>query len=94
MRGGARLAVGLVERIGEETGRLRHTPAGGEAREWTGAIPDHESALKAVAAELAKDGLGLDSPELAAIGHRVVHGAGASPSRPWSTTPCSPRSSG
>ncbi|MEU6285883.1 acetate kinase [Streptomyces sp. NPDC046988] len=74
MRGGDRLAVGLVERIGEETSRLKHTPAGGESREWGGSIPDHESALKAVAAELAKDGLGLDSPELAAIGHRVVHG--------------------
>ncbi|WP_411090638.1 acetate kinase [Streptomyces sp. 049-1] len=74
MRGGDRLAVGLVERIGEETSRLKHTPAGGESREWSGSIPDHESALKAVAAELAKDGLGLDSPELAAIGHRVVHG--------------------
>ncbi|MZE71208.1 acetate kinase [Streptomyces sp. SID5789] len=74
MRGGERLAVGLVERIGEETSRLKHTPAGGESREWSGSIPDHESALKAVAAELAKDGLGLDSPELAAIGHRVVHG--------------------
>ncbi|MEU6450572.1 acetate kinase [Streptomyces sp. NPDC046979] len=74
MRGGDRLAVGLVERIGEETSRLKHRPAGGESREWSGSIPDHESALKAVAAELAKDGLGLDSPELAAIGHRVVHG--------------------
>lgn len=39
-----------------------------------GPIADHEAALKAVAEELAKDGLGLDSPELAAIGHRVVHG--------------------
>ena len=74
MRGSERLAVGLVERIGEETARLKHTPAGGESREWSGSVPDHESALKAVAAELAKDGLGLDSPELAAIGHRVVHG--------------------
>ncbi|QHC25392.1 acetate kinase [Streptomyces sp. GS7] len=71
---GARLATGLVERIGEETSRLVHTPAGGDRRETEGAIPDHEAALKAVAAELAADGLGLDSPELAAIGHRVVHG--------------------
>lgn len=82
MRGSDRLAVGLVERIGEETSRLKHTPADGESREWSGSIPDHESALKAVAAELAKDGLGLDSPELAAIGHRVVHGGSTSPSRP------------
>ncbi|WP_128434739.1 acetate kinase [Streptomyces cyaneus] len=76
MRDSSRLAVGLVERIGEETSRLKHTPlaSGGESREWTGAIADHEAALKAVSAELTKDGLGLDSPELAAIGHRVVHG--------------------
>ncbi|MGW1374539.1 acetate kinase [Streptomyces sp. NPDC002446] len=76
MRDGARLAVGLVERIGEESSRLVHTPlaTGGAKRETGGAIADHEAALKAVAAELAADGLGLDSPELAAIGHRVVHG--------------------
>ncbi|MDH6587363.1 acetate kinase [Streptomyces sp. SAI-133] len=74
MRDGSRPAQGLVERIGERSSRLRHTPLGGETRERTGPIPDHEAALKAVADELARDGLGLDSPELAAIGHRVVHG--------------------
>ncbi|MFJ8957615.1 MULTISPECIES: acetate kinase [unclassified Streptomyces] len=72
----SRLALGLVERIGEETSRLKHTPlaTGGAAREQNRPIADHEEALKAVAEELAQDGLGLDSPELAAIGHRVVHG--------------------
>lgn len=76
MADGTRLAVGLVERIGEETSRLKHTPltGGGGSRERTGPIADHEAALKAVAEELSSDGLGLDSPELAAIGHRVVHG--------------------
>ncbi|MGW2086623.1 acetate kinase [Streptomyces sp. NPDC001880] len=72
-----RLAVGLVERIGEETSRLVHTPLAGkgaERRERTGPVADHEAALKAAAEELAADGLGLDSPQLAAIGHRVVHG--------------------
>ncbi|MER5885595.1 acetate kinase [Streptomyces sp. NPDC001941] len=76
-RDDSRLAVGLVERIGEETSRLVHTPltGGGEGkRERTAPIADHAAALKAVADELAADGLGLDSPELAAIGHRVVHG--------------------
>ncbi|MFE4669590.1 acetate kinase [Streptomyces sp. NPDC056716] len=72
--GGGRLAQGLVERIGERTSRLQHTPTGGATRERGGPIADHDAALKAVAAELARDGLGLDSPELAAIGHRVVHG--------------------
>ncbi|MFJ1565534.1 acetate kinase [Streptomyces erythrochromogenes] len=75
----SRLAVGLVERIGEETSRLVHEPLTGPAsaggkREQVGPIADHEAALKAVAAELAADGMGLGSPELAAVGHRVVHG--------------------
>ncbi|MEU9751316.1 acetate kinase [Streptomyces niveus] len=76
MRDGARLAAGLVERIGESASRLVHTPSGDEARgrERTVPIADHDEALKAVADELARDGVGLDSPELAAIGHRVVHG--------------------
>lgn len=77
MADGSRLAVGLVERIGEETSRLEHTPltgGGAERRERTGPIADHDAALKAVSEELSHDGLGLDSPELAAIGHRVVHG--------------------
>ncbi|MEU9925781.1 acetate kinase [Streptomyces griseoluteus] len=75
MRDSSRLAVGLVERIGEQTSRLRHTlVTTGETREHSGPIADHETALKSVAEELARDGLGLDSPELAAIGHRVVHG--------------------
>ncbi|MEU6575277.1 acetate kinase [Streptomyces sp. NPDC046805] len=75
MRDTSRLAVGLVERIGEQTSRLRHTlVATGETREQSGPIADHDTALKAVAEELTRDGLGLDSPELAAIGHRVVHG--------------------
>ncbi|MGW7355963.1 acetate kinase [Streptomyces sp. NPDC054802] len=77
MRDSSRLAVGLVERIGEATSRLVHTPpesAGSGRRERLGPVADHEAALKAVADELALDGLSLDSPELAAVGHRVVHG--------------------
>ncbi|MET8685871.1 acetate kinase [Streptomyces sp. NPDC004732] len=77
MRDHSRLAVGLVERIGEETSRLKHTPltgGGAESREREEPFADHEAALRAVAQELSDDGLGLDSPELAAIGHRVVHG--------------------
>jgi acetate kinase len=75
MAGRRRLATGLVERIGEESSRLRHTRvADGVTRERTEAVPDHEAALNTAAEELAADGLGLDAPELAAIGHRVVHG--------------------
>ncbi|MFE2518726.1 acetate kinase [Streptomyces mirabilis] len=75
MRDRSRLAMGLVERIGEGTSRLKHTAlTTSDTRQTIGPIADHAAALKAVAEELAKDGLGLDSPELAAIGHRVVHG--------------------
>jgi acetate kinase len=74
MADGARLALGIVERIGEGQGRIKHEPAGHEPRERYQAFPDHASALSAVADELAADGLGLDSPRLAAIGHRTVHG--------------------
>ncbi|MFJ7903455.1 acetate kinase [Streptomyces sp. NPDC096198] len=75
MRDSSRLAAGLVERIGEQTSRLRHTAlTNGDTREQNGPIADHQAALKAVAEELSRDGMGLDSPELAAIGHRVVHG--------------------
>ncbi|MGF1432172.1 acetate kinase [Kitasatospora sp. LaBMicrA B282] len=74
MLDGTRPAAGLVERIGEGSGRLKHTAPDGAVRETMQPYPDHAAALKAVAAELAADGLGLDSPELAAIGHRVVHG--------------------
>ncbi|MFJ9634996.1 acetate kinase [Streptomyces sp. NPDC101175] len=78
MRDGERLALGLVERIGEGTSRLKHTDVTtGAVRESAAQVADHEAALKAVAEQLAADGLGLDSPELAAIGHRVVHGGQA-----------------
>ncbi|MFF4416259.1 acetate kinase [Streptosporangium sp. NPDC001559] len=58
LAGEDRLASGIVERIGEPG-----SP-----------VADHEAALDIVADELAGQGLGIDSPELTAIGHRVVHG--------------------
>lgn len=96
MESGARLAVGLVERIGEETSRLKHTPltGGGEAREVNGPIADHDAALKAVAGELARDGMGLDSPSSPRSATGWCTAACSSPSRPSSTTRCSRRSSG
>jgi acetate kinase len=39
-----------------------------------GGAADHAAALDGVSRELAARGLGLDSPRLAAVGHRVVHG--------------------
>lgn len=74
MADGSRPATGLVERIGERTSWLRHAPAGGPPRERERRFATHAEALETVAAELAADGTGLDSPSLVAIGHRVVHG--------------------
>ncbi len=83
MADGTRLAAGLAERIGERQSRLVHRPlaSGGERRERVEQFAGHGAALRAVAEELRADGLGLDSPRLAAIGHRVVHG-GQSFTRP------------
>ncbi|WP_327288627.1 acetate/propionate family kinase [Streptomyces sp. NBC_01198] len=39
-----------------------------------GGVADHARALRQAAVDLKARGLGLDSPELAAVGHRVVHG--------------------
>jgi acetate kinase len=39
-----------------------------------GGVADHAAALGQVADDLKARGLGLDSPDLAAVGHRVVHG--------------------
>ncbi|WP_016907336.1 acetate kinase [Streptomyces xiaopingdaonensis] len=76
MAEGVRIATGLVERIGERESRLEHVPrlSGTGARERHTRVADHDEALAAVADELAADGYGLDSPQLAAVGHRVVHG--------------------
>lgn len=61
-------------RTAEDAGtRTRAVPSGGHG---SGGTPEagYEAALRAVAEELDADGLGLGSPELAALGHRVVHG--------------------
>jgi acetate kinase len=39
-----------------------------------GGAADHTHALREVSLDLKERGFGLDSPELAAVGHRVVHG--------------------
>ncbi|GAA3083383.1 hypothetical protein GCM10020254_29720 [Streptomyces goshikiensis] len=93
MADASRLAVGLVERIGEETSRLVHeTPGEGGGRERLGPIADHEAALKAVAAELAADGLGLDSPSWPRWDTGWCTAGPGSPGRRSSPTRCSRRS--
>ena len=73
--GGSRepLGSGLVERIGEATGRLRHQgPPGTTTVDRP--VPDHAAALRAVLEAFAEQGPALSDVRLAAVGHRVVHG--------------------
>ena len=74
------LATGLVERIGEEVGRLKNTCFPGTADERESvieqSIPDHYSGMMLVIAVLTDKDKGVigHTSEISAIGHRVVHG--------------------
>ncbi|KQQ03897.1 MULTISPECIES: acetate/propionate family kinase [unclassified Rathayibacter] len=67
------LASGLVERIGEETGRTKHT-RDGESIEFEAPIPDHTAGFDAMIRAFAEHGPSLDEFPPVAVGHRVVHG--------------------
>ena len=71
------LAVGICERIGQETAFLKHTPAGGSkiVIEST-KMQNHEVAIQMVLDALTDENHGVikSLSEIKAIGHRVVHG--------------------
>ena len=67
------LASGLVEQIGEPTGRVTHTATGQESVQEV-AVADHGAALTALREQFDQHGPALDSVGIAAVGHRVVHG--------------------
>ena len=69
------LAKGLVERIGIDGSRLKHTKTGMDAVVTETPIPDHKVAVDLVLKSLldAKVGVLKSLDELAAVGHRVVH---------------------
>ncbi|AZZ57215.1 acetate/propionate family kinase [Rathayibacter iranicus] len=67
------LASGLVERIGEETGRMKHT-RDGESFEVEAPIPDHPAGFSAMIRAFGEHGPSLDEFPPVAVGHRVVHG--------------------
>jgi acetate kinase len=69
----AAVASGLVEQIGEPEGRVRHK-MWGRAVERRGPIPDHGEGLRVALVMFAEAGLDLDKVNIAAVGHRVVHG--------------------
>lgn len=67
------LASGLIERIGEQDGRVEHR-AGERTVRRDGAVPDHEAGLKVAFDLFAETGYDLARAGLTAVGHRVVHG--------------------
>jgi len=70
------MAKGLVERIGIEGARIKHTKIGSDSVTINTDIPNHKVAIKLVLEELvdAKVGVIKSLNELSAVGHRVVHG--------------------
>jgi acetate kinase len=67
------LASGLIERIGEPTGRATHqNPRGQDRRELP--IPDHAAGFQVMIDAFAERGPSLDANPPMAVGHRVVHG--------------------
>ena len=64
---------GLVERIGEDNGTIV-LKVGGEKIEVTEPISDHADGLDKAFKFMDDNGCGPHSVEIAAVGHRVVHG--------------------
>jgi acetate kinase len=73
-RTGEARAGGLVERIGEDAGVVTHTGADGTKHRDERRVADHEAALRAAMDAFGEHGPSRYDVELAAVGHRVVHG--------------------
>jgi acetate kinase len=67
------LASGLIERIGEAEGHASHR-TGAQHFDKNLAVRDHAQACRIMRADFETYGPSLDEHDLAAIGHRVVHG--------------------
>lgn len=71
--GGARLAVGLIDRIGEARSAIEHD-AHGTVTEREATLGSHQDALGAVIDLFGEVGPGLADAGIVAVGHRVVMG--------------------
>lgn len=73
------IAKGLCERIGIEGSMLTYKPSNGDKVEIKADMPNHEVAIKMVLDILVDKKVGVISSmkEIAAVGHRVVHGGEA-----------------
>ena len=78
MDGEKELAKGLVERIGIEGSKLKHS-AGEKKTEISQEIPDHEAAAQLMLKILQDPEFGVikSTDEIGAVGHRVLHGGSA-----------------
>ena len=70
---GQAVASGLVERIGEKTGAVKHTYAGQSTTRQL-PIPDHEEGMRIVLGLFEEVGPALHDSNVVAVGHRVVQG--------------------
>ncbi len=71
--GGEAIASGIVERIGEETGTLKHVH-GDSTTVREQPVPDHGEGLRLVLALFEAVGPDLTQANVIAVGHRVVQG--------------------
>ena len=70
---GEAVATGLVERLGEENGLIRHT-YGDRVREIEGPVADHGVGLETAIGLFEEIGPSLTDGAIRAVGHRVVQG--------------------
>ena len=70
---GEALASGLVERIGEPNGSMRHRGPDGTT-EASLEIPDHTAGFQVMLDAFEQSGPSLEADPPVAVGHRVVHG--------------------
>jgi acetate kinase len=70
------LAKGICERIGISGGLLTHQPAGRDKIKLQADMPDHTEAVRLMIEQLTDTENGVISSldEIAAVGHRIVHG--------------------
>ncbi len=70
---GLRLAIGIVEQIGERGGSWKHT-AGSQSASGKQQIVDHRAAFGLIEQLFHTHGPDLGGANVQAVGHRVVHG--------------------
>lgn len=68
-----RIASGLIERIGEQVGRIEHS-AGEVQAERDIPVPDHAAGFAAMLEAFSRAGTPVADLGIAAVGHRVVQG--------------------